>query len=103
MGITLYNENKRFYKKYHWDLMEDLQVFWDFKYRDAKMPIDPDTNQEYYRASYFRHLADKYEVVPKTIEAFEVKENPKNPKNQNQKQVSRLKYVSDDELKRRLS
>ena len=61
------------------DLMDDLEeVYWKQNY-----PIDPDTNQPYYRDSYFRYLASKHTKSNgdnysfKGIEAFEDRYRPK--------------------------
>ena len=66
-------KGKKYFKKYHWDLMDDLQCYWT----DKKFPIDPTWNQPYYTTTYFEHLAKKYDVHFKTIEAFARNNSPK--------------------------
>jgi len=72
---------KKYFKKYHWDLMDDLECYWN----DKKFPIDPITKQPYYVKSYFEHLADKYDVHFKTIEKFASDNSPEKTIERNRK------------------
>jgi len=69
-------KDRKFYKAYHYELMDDLQPYWD----EEELPIDPDTNKPYYVQTYFESLADKHDVHFKTIEGFARDEHPKNRK-----------------------
>ena len=75
---TSKKKGKKYFKPYHWDLMDDLQCYWDGnELKNWKFPIDPSTNQPYYVRTYFEYLADKYDVSPKNIEAFAGNNDPK--------------------------
>ena len=65
-------KGKKYFKKYHWDLMDDLQSYWN-----DKLPIDEDTKQPYFVRTYFEHLAEIHQVHFKTIEAFARNNTPK--------------------------
>ena len=70
-------KGRTYYRKRHYELMDDLQAYWDYKLKGKDMPIDPFTKQPYYRKSYFEDLQLKYGLSFKSIEAFERKHNPK--------------------------
>ena len=73
LRIASKKKGKKYLKAYHWDLMDDLQCYWD---NPKELPIDADTKQPFYVKSYFEHLADKYDVHYKTIEAFARNNHP---------------------------
>jgi hypothetical protein len=66
-------KGKKYFKAYHWELMDDLQCYWDKK----ELPTCPTTKQPFYVKTYFEHLAEKYDVHFKTIEKFASDNDPK--------------------------
>ena len=72
LKMTSQKKDKKYHKAHHYELMDDLQFYWD-----ENLPIDDDTNQPYYRKTWFEKLANDHDMSFKNIEAFEKKERPR--------------------------